>query len=127
MAAVGWYVQLVHYPGFRLVPSDRWGDYHALHMRGTGLVVVAPMLAQSAATVMLLAEPSPGWLAWTSLALLAASVGWTFLVSGPLHRKLDGPESPALDRLIVTNWPRAVAWTAQAGIAAWAVLASIPN
>lgn len=117
MAAIGWYVQLVHYPAFRYVHEDKWSEFHAMHCGQTGVLVVPGMLLQcigvAGATVAL-----DRWPAVVFGLCALFSLGWTLVVSGPLHGKLPKPEHSTIDRLIRTNPPRALAWTAQAALAA---------
>jgi hypothetical protein len=115
MGAVGLYVQLVHYPSFRFISEADWGRFHSMHMAMTGICVGLPMLIQLAATAALpLGRPLPAWATGAAIALCALSVGWTLLVSGPIHTQMSGPDPELIDRLIRTNWPRTLAWAAQA-------------
>ncbi len=126
MAAVGWYVGLVHYPTFHYVPGERWAEFHRMHTSMTGLLVVLPMVLQIVATVALVVNQRPGqggWV-WASLFCLALSVGWTGMVSGPIHGELRTFDPVLVDRLILTNWPRCVAWTAQAVISGFVLALS---
>lgn len=122
MGAVGWYVGLVHYPTFLVVRDEDWQRFHAMHSNMTGVLVGPPILGQVGATLLLFAlEDVPAWVKWGSVACLVFSVGWTGVVSGPLHGPLSGAKDVAvIERLIATNWPRALAWTLQAGLAGWA-------
>lgn len=124
MAAVGWYVGMVHYPSFHRVSLEEWRAFHALHTSRTGMLVVLPMLVQILATVgLFLVEPGASrWMLVVSAVCLVLSVGWTGVVSGPIHGQLLEKDSALIDRLIGTNWPRALAWTVQAVVAAWALL-----
>lgn len=124
MAAVGWYVGLVHYPSFRFISAEDWAAFHAHHSLNTGLLVVGPMLAQIVATLGLVAvlDQIPTGVVVASFICLALSVGWTGLVSGPIHGQMVTKNEALIERLIRTNWPRAVAWTAQSLIALWPLL-----
>jgi hypothetical protein len=64
----------------------------------------------------------PMWVVVASFLCLALSVGWTGVVSGPIHGQMVTKDPVLIERLISTNWPRAVAWTAQALIALWPLL-----
>ena len=128
MSAVGWYVQLVHYPTFRLVPAEKFAEFHAFHSNLTGLLVGPPIIVQVLATfgLTLARDRVPLWMVVASFVLLAASVGWTAVVSGPMHLRIsaEGPLPQLIDRLIAGCWVRNIAWTAQTILAAWALLAA---
>lgn len=131
MAAVGWYVQLVHYPSFRFVPAERFGEFHAMHTSMTGVVVGLPMLVQMACALGCLAfvPRLPWWWVGLALAALAMSAGWTLAVSGPMHSvvRLEGPDGPAIGRLIASCWVRNTGWTLQAALALYALSALLPS
>ncbi len=118
MAAVGWYVGLVHYPTFLRIAREDWASFHAFHTSLTGICVGPPMLIQSVATVIVcLQDWVPQWARIGLLLTLMMSFGWTAVVSGPMHGRLaNGQDLELIQKLITTNWPRAVAWTAQAVI-----------
>jgi len=54
LAGVGWVVQLVAYPAFRLVSTEGWVRYHAGHTRAITRVVAVPWLVQGTSTAALL-------------------------------------------------------------------------
>ena len=60
LAGVGWVVQLVVYPAFRLVGTQRWVRYHARHTRAIARVVAVPWLVQGMSTAALLIVPPHG-------------------------------------------------------------------
>jgi hypothetical protein len=123
MAAVGIYCQAVHYPSFRYVTPERFFDFTVMHRGMTGLLVGPPLLLQILATFALFAFLGrvPGWALAASAACLVFSVGWTGVVSGPLHGQIAmaGPDSPLIQRLIDSCWVRNLAWTLQAVLAGW--------
>lgn len=107
-----WTVQLVHYPGFALVPATGFAAYHRAHLRRMGWVVMAPMVAE------LLLAAAWTWVAgtavaWAGLGLLLVIWAVTFFVSVPLHNRLvtDGPAYATVYGLVRTNWLRTLAWT----------------
>ena len=52
---------------------------------------------------------------WIGAALLAVALGSTVILSVPLHAKMVGnPTAEVGRRLVVTNWPRTIAWSARA-------------
>ena len=119
LAGLVWVVQLVVYPGFRVVgPGERWSQYHARHSRAMTLAVGPPWLVQGACVaLLLLRDPSP--LVLLAAVLAAATVAVTVLVSVPLHVRLgEGYDDAVARRLVATNGLRTAAWTAGAVVAA---------
>lgn len=117
MAAISWYVGLVHYPAFRYVQPDDWRKFHQSHTNWTGVLVALPMVVQIIATVGLVMTQAEAVAKVASVICLALSVGWTGAVSGPKHMLLKTKDDRLIDSLIRTNHIRSVAWTAQAILA----------
>jgi hypothetical protein len=58
--------------------------------------------------------------AYVGLGLVVAVWGVTFLVSVPLHAKLEhGKDDAVIRRLVATNWIRTGLWTARGVVAVW--------
>ena len=52
---------------------------------------------------------------WIGAVLLAVALGSTVVLSVPLHAKMvANPTAEVGRRLVVTNWPRTIAWSARA-------------
>ena len=121
MTGLIWFVQVVHYPLFAKVGAAAFKDYEHDHQRKTTWVVAPLMLIEAAAATMLVVPvfgAAASTLAWLGLALLAIVWFSTFLVQVPLHAALERtPSREAMDRLVLTNWVRTVAWTARAVVA----------
>ncbi|MBD2770267.1 hypothetical protein IC235_20465 [Hymenobacter sp. BT664] len=118
-----WTVQVVHYPGFGLVPKEAWAAFHAAHTRRMSQVVLVPMVVELGLAL---------WLAWAGRAALPSGVGWwslvlvlliwaaTFFISVPFHNRLaQGYDYIAIDGLVRTNWLRTLAWTARLVLLGW--------
>ncbi|AYA38156.1 hypothetical protein D3Y59_14580 [Hymenobacter oligotrophus] len=123
LTGVIWTVQLVHYPGFALVPADAFRAYHQAHLGRMGWVVMAPMVAE------LLLAAWWAWAArsavgWSSLGLVVFVWAVTFFVSVPLHNRLatDGGSYVAVYALVRTNWLRTLAWSIRLGLLGWALV-----
>ena len=121
LTGVGWVVQAVVYPAFRLVGADGWARYHARHERAITLVVAVPWLAQGVSTAALLFAPAAGGrAAAVVLAVLAlVTVGATVGVAVPAHGRLArsvGARDLAV--LLRANLVRTLAWTAATALAA---------
>jgi hypothetical protein len=123
LAGIGWVVQLVVYPAFRLVGSDGWARYHGGHTRSITRVVALPWLVQGVSTAALLIVPGAGGrLAAAVLAVLAlVTVIVTVRAAVPVHGRLAAapePEPADVTLLLRANLARTLAWTASTGLAA---------
>lgn len=122
MTGVIWFVQWVHYPLLATVPVDDSVEVASKvaekHQRRTGQVLALPMAVEGVTTLWLLAsrpEAVSLILPWASAVLLAVALGSTVFVSVPLHAKMaTNPTADAARRLVVTNWPRTIAWSGRA-------------
>jgi hypothetical protein len=121
LAGVGWVVQVVVYPAFRLVGPGEWARYHAHHLRAITPVVTVPWLAQGVSTVALLLVPAAGGrLAAGVLAGLAlVTIVATTAAALPAHGRLTAaPAAPDVAALLRANLVRTLAWTASTVLAA---------
>ncbi len=121
MVGVIWFVQLVHYPLLALIGVDRAPAIAVEHQRRTAWVVGLPMATEGVTTLILLVSRPDGvdvWLPWLGAVLLTVALGSTVLLSVPLHEKMaNSPDTTVGHRLVVTNWPRTIAWSARAVVA----------
>ena len=118
MTGVIWFVQWVHYPLLASVPVDRAVEIAIKHQRSTGQVLAIPMAVEGFTTLGLLISRPEGvqiiW-PWIGAVLLAVALGSTVILSVPLHAKMvANPTAEVGRRLVVTNWPRTIAWSARA-------------
>ena len=108
-----WLVQVIIYPGFHYLDREKLVAWHRIYARRISFFVIPLMTAQ----VALL-----GYQTWSmpSLVNIAACFcvagAWlsTFAFSVPLHQKISQGvfHGKILDRLVVTNWPRTLLWSA---------------
>ena len=118
MTGVIWFVQWVHYPLFATVSVEHAVETAVDHQRRTGQVLAIPMALEGVTTLWLLASRPDVVsliLPWLGAVLLAVALGSTVFVSVPLHAKMA--TNPTVDvgrRLVVTNWPLTIAWSARA-------------
>lgn len=121
MVGVIWFVQLVHYPLLALIGVDRAPEIAVEHQRRTAWVVGLPMAVEGVTTLVLLFARPDGvnaWLAWLGAVILAVVLASTVLLSVPLHERMaNSPDATIGRRLVVTNWPRTIGWTARAVVA----------
>jgi hypothetical protein len=130
MVGIIWFVQCVHYPLLAAVPADNSVDIAIevarQHQRRTGQVLALPMAIEGFSTLgLLISRPDAVSLVlpWLGALLLAVALGSTVLLSVPLHAKLvTNPTTDIARRLVVTNWPRTIAWTARGVICTTMVL-----
>ena len=117
MTGVIWFVQWVHYPLLATVSVEHAVETAVAHQRRTGQVLAIPMALEGVTTLWLLASRPDVVsliLPWLGAVLLAVALGRTVFVSVPLHAKMaTNPTADVGRRLVVTNWPRTIAWSAR--------------
>ena len=122
MTGVIWFVQWVHYPLLATVSVEHAVETAIEHQRRTGQVLAIPMALEGVTTLWLLAsrpDVVSFILPWFGAVLLAVALGSTVFVSVPLHAKMAiNPTADVGRRLVVTNWPRTIAWSARAIVCA---------
>lgn len=119
LAGVGWVVQLVVYPAFRLVGADAWARYHQAHTRAITRVVGVPWLVQGVSTAALLLSSDDRLVAAVLAALALITVVSTVLSAVPAHGRLAPAPDPAdITLLLRANAVRTLAWSASAVLAA---------
>ncbi len=122
MVGLIWMVQVVHYPLFHRVGEAGFADYEAGHTRRIGRLLVIPAGVEVLTGALLPIFRPDGVLLSVTLvagALLAGIWVVTALVHAPLHGRLSqGFDASVVERLVVANWWRTVAWTARGGVVA---------
>lgn len=118
MVGVIWFVQLVHYPLLETIGVDRAPEIATEHQRRTAWVVGLPMATEGVTTLVLLVSRPEGvnaLLAWLAAAILGLVLASTVFLSVPLHEQMANNPDPSIGRRLVrTNWPRTIGWTARA-------------
>lgn len=110
-----WIVQLVHYPSFRYVSSDRFVAFHQHHTRSISLIVLPLMLIELGLGMVLVWQSDWGGRYIMALVLVGLIWASTFLIQVPDHNALgEGKDDLLIDRLVKTNWIRTILWTAKA-------------
>ena len=115
MLGMIWFIQLNHYPLFRLVGRDGFSDYQSAHMARTTWVV-APLMGTEAVTGALLLWNPPAGIStlsvWAGMTLLGVIWVSTAVLQVPRHQTLLSGFSVDTHRSLVTsNWIRTIAWT----------------
>jgi len=108
-----WLVQLIIYPSFRYCDS---GQFQAWHYTYTGLIsvfVVPLMFAQLGIYAWLAATRGQPW-DYSAVGIIGLVWVVTFVWSVPCHDTLQrhGYDRQVIDNLVLSNWPRTIAWTA---------------
>lgn len=122
MTGIIWFVQIVHYPLFLLVPDPHHAAFAHEHQRRTGWIVAPLMILELLSAIAFLHDSwRPAIIAareaWAGVLVLAAIWVSTFWLQVPCHEQLLRASSPApCKRLVRTNWIRTVAWTIRAAL-----------
>lgn len=115
MVGLIWFVQVVHYPLLAVVPVEAARSVAVVHQRRTAWVVMAPMAVQGFASLALLKWVPVGvdqWMPWVSAACVGIALLSTVLLSVPRHARMaENPTSTIGHELVMTNWPRTIAWS----------------
>lgn len=115
MTGVIWLIQLIHYPAFHAIDEKEFSRFHHRHSQVMGWIVGPVMVVELLSTLWLAQTGQTIWIVKSVTVLFLW--GLTFFVSVPCHNRLSaGKEAQQIDRLIRTNWPRTVLWTAAAAI-----------
>ena len=116
MVGVIWFVQVVHYPLLSVVPPESARATALEHQPRTARVVGLPMFVEGTTTLWLMfvrPDAVEWWLAWAGGVTVAVALASTVLLSVPRHARMaERPDAEVGRELVVTNWPRTVAWTA---------------
>jgi len=119
-----WPTQHVTYPLFQFVGPDQFLAYHLFYNQRITLVVIIPGFLFFLAPLALLVfrPPSvPLWAAIVSAALGGLALLVTATLEIPRHMRLqqEGKTDTLIRELILYNWVRTFAITAQAGLLLW--------
>ncbi|MFM7076238.1 MAG: hypothetical protein ACKO3G_09250 [Planctomycetaceae bacterium] len=132
MAAIAWFVQVVHYPLFASLSGDSALErrYHQANVRRTQPVVLVPMFVEGLAAAWLVAFPPAAVgrpLALAGLALVAVTLLSTLVLQVPLHERLcrEGSAPATVAALVRGTTIRTVAWTARMLLSAWMLHAAL--
>ncbi len=115
MTGIIWFVQIVHYPLFAEVGSDKFLHYVQMHRSLTSLVVALPMVIQivSALYVAIRSAREDTILLWINFGLVFLIWICTAAFSIPSHERLctSGFSAVTHSWLVNTNWLRTIAWS----------------
>ncbi len=126
-----WLIQLAHYPLQVYVPAERFVDYQASHMRRVTFIVGPLMMIELVTSVWLVQLPLQGSMllaAWIGIGLIVVIWLSTAALQIPCHYRLErGRNDVVINRLVLTNWIRTIAWTGRAGISLWMLAIAMPS
>ena len=117
MCVVLWLVQLVIYPSFLRVEPSELIAWHKAYTFRVSFVILPLMLGQLVIAILSVWE-DPSILEWVAFTFVMVCWILTFFVSVPLHRKIEQNDitRETLQKLITTNWPRTIFWSAIFGL-----------
>lgn len=114
MCGVIWIIQLHHYPSFKRIAPEKFTQFHSRHTMAMGFVAGPAMVIELISAFWLLTHTADVF-SITHLTFVALLWVSTFLISVPLHNQLAAAHDvKVIQKLIITNWPRTVLWTAKA-------------
>jgi len=120
LAVFLWTVQLVIYPAFKFIEPSLFSKWHYRYTGAVTWIVVPLMFLQLggvAGRLLALSEADALWYVEAALTGFAWTV--TFLVSVPLHSRLQRErDEAAMGQLVYTNWLRTFAWSGTA-VCSW--------
>lgn len=116
MTGLIWFVQIVHYPLFSGVGSDRFLDYIKAHCNLTGMVVILPMVCQLLLSgwLALMSKSNDSTLLWVNFGMVVVIWALTGFASVTCFNNMcaEGFSQAVHSKLVLTNWLRTILWTA---------------
>ena len=124
MTGLIWFVQIVHYPIYVHVGSEKMREYQEFHVRRTTLVVFPAMVLELLGGSLLLVSDWQGSAQQPALwGFILLAIIWlsTLVLQIPNHGKIGQitpvteeskvSERIAIQALVKTNWVRTLAWS----------------
>jgi hypothetical protein len=129
MTGVIWIIQIVHYPLFRFVGAERYGEHQIAHQTQISYVVAPTMIVEAITAALITFYPpknADAWLLWFGLILTAVIWASTFFLQVPLHERLStGFDAETHRTLVATNWIRTAAWTLRSTLILWLLIRNL--
>lgn len=118
-----WTIQLVHYPSFAFVEAQQFPSFHAFHSERITWIVAPLMLAEVALALWGVSQWPEVKGLWMGLVLVAIIWLSTMLLQIPLHHRLGLSQDLGLvEKLVMGNWIRTLAWSLKTVLLGHAVL-----
>jgi hypothetical protein len=122
MTGIIWLVQLVHYPAYHYIAADKFQRYQKFHTKNITKIVLPLMLAELLSAILLAITWWPSFHSLANLAIVILIWLATFLISVPIHQKLNLTyDATLIKKLINTNWIRTILWSLRS--LAWLIIA----
>lgn len=108
-----WTIQLAHYPAFIHIDEARAPAFHQEHSAALSLVAAPLMIGElCVASALFMFQTSN--LSLVNLVTVGTTWLLTFALSVPVHNRLAKEwNKDLIHKLIRTNWPRTIVWTAR--------------
>ncbi len=115
MTGLIWFVQLVHYPIFKLLSKESFADYEKKHIFPTIFVTLPIMLIETiCAFILVFFTNTREIVSWTNMGGMFFLWISTIFIQVPLHTKISkNPTNDKIQKLIRTNWVRTLIWSAR--------------
>lgn len=114
MTGLIWLIQCVHYPSFTYVPAQTFAQFSHFHSSRITFIVLPVMMIELATSCYLTYLSHSYWLLLVLNILLFL---FTFFLSVPCHGKLGlGKDDAMIKKLVLTNWPRTILWSARSAL-----------
>jgi hypothetical protein len=122
MTGLIWSVQIFHYPIFPFVDRNRSTLFCQFHVKRISYLVVPLMIVELVlALLMIFSEINR--LSIINLTLLTLTWLITFIVSAPIHVRLQSNfNEQNIKNLILTNWPRTLLWSTRSLVLIYCLL-----
>lgn len=118
-----WIIQVVHYPSFHFIEKSNFLNFSSFHQLNISFVVMPLMLVELFTGLALVIGNPDESMAYVLLLFILLIWGSTFFLSVPIHSYLSeyGYDFEMVNKLILTNWPRTILWSARSVMLLWLV------
>jgi len=131
MVGLIWMVQVVHYPLFDNIGTEKYVAYQQRHQTNITFIVGPVMLIELVTTILLATYPIEGIakpFVYTGIGLVILIWLSTALIQVPCHNRLSQSfDQAAYTWLVQSNWIRTIAWTARGILATWMLVQVLPK
>ena len=109
-----WVIQILVYPQFRRVAPAEFKAFHFAHCFRIGLIIAPLLFVEITTAAWLLYSGQSTLLFVISIGLIPLIWLCTAVFQAPIHLRLMRVfDARLIQRLILTNWIRTLAWTAR--------------
>jgi len=126
VTAVMWFVQIAHYPSFKFISTESFGEFIRAHMNISIVVLSIPIIVELITTLLLIKKPTIGTkplLFKACLILLGIGLLSTVAIQTPnLSILKRGYHEVAHTTLVWSNWIRTIVWSAKGTVLMMAMI-----